>query len=140
MDADDRELAELQGNTAPAADLQSTILDLRRIVYRCELLQQGEFTDGANQSLWESVVVTYCACFTQGALAPDQIHRLAPAHRETHELLERERSRHVVGESTVIPDAICDLDLEIGALAPPYVDPAAARSLAEALIAQLLAP
>lgn len=109
-------------------DRQSVLLELRRVVYRCEILQKSELSDGDRQALWESVVV---------ALA--DIKQLDGCQRTVHELIVHERSRHVAdrGGTAVVPDGVSLADLESGCLAPPYVDPGAARSLAEDLIAEL---
>lgn len=106
----------------------AVLLELRRVVYRCELLQTTEFSDEVRQALWESVVV---------ALA--DIKLLSDCHGATQELIAHERSRHVAerGGAAVVPDGVSLADLESGCLAPPYVDPAAARALAEALIDEL---
>ncbi len=109
-------------------DRSRVLLELRRVVYRCEILQKSELSDGDRQALWESVVV---------ALA--DIKQLDGCQRAVHELIVHERSRHVAdrGGIAVVPDGVSLADLESGCLAPPYVDPDAARSLAEALIAEL---
>ncbi|MCW2800732.1 MAG: hypothetical protein JWQ70_2204 [Aeromicrobium sp.] len=128
MDADDGEVLAAEGKT----NLRGLVLELRRIVYRCELLQEDDLTDGTRQALWCGVVTTYC-----GLVSASDIHSLGPVHAQTHELLQREQVRHAVGDSTVVPDGICDLDLEAGTLCKPYVDPPAARALVEALIGRL---
>lgn len=137
MEGDDSELLAAEGESSRAADLPSVIIDLRRVIYRCELMQNDEFSDGDRQALWAGVVTSYYECFTSGVLTAEHLSPLDPIHLETHELLARERARRSIGEATVIPDGICPLDIESGALAPAYVDPDAARSLAEALIAEL---
>lgn len=107
---------------------EGVLIELRRVVFRCELLQHSTLSDEDRQSLWESVVV---------ALAG--IKQLDGCDRATHELFAVERSRHVTepGVTTVVPDGVSLEDLESGCLAPPCVDPDAARALAEALIAEL---
>lgn len=104
------------------------LLELRRVVHRCDILQRSELSDEARQTLWESVVV---------ALA--DIKQLEGCERAAHDLFALERSRHAAqpGATSVIPDGVSLEDLQSGCLAPPYVDPAAARSLAESLIEQL---
>lgn len=111
-------------------DRDAVVLELRRVVYRCELLQTTEFSDEVRQALWESVVVTLA-----------DIKQSSECQRATHELIVHERSRHVAerGGTAAVPDGVSLEDLESGCLAPPYVDPDAARALAEALIAELSA-
>ena len=113
------------------ADREGVLTELRRVIYRCELLQNSALPDGDRQALWDSVVV---------ALA--DIKQLEGCDRSQHELFELERSRHIAqpGATTVVPDGVSIEDLESGCLAPPCVDPAAARALAEALIAELSGP
>ncbi len=137
MEGDDSELLAAEGGTTPAADVSSVVLDLRRVIYRCDLLEHGEFSDGDRQALWEAVVVAYYGCFVSGVLTVEHLRRLGRIHLETHEHLAAERARHEIGDATVIPDGICTFDVEAGALAPPYVDPVAASALADALIAEL---
>jgi hypothetical protein len=112
------------------ADVRRVILDLRRVVYRCELLEHPELSDGARQSLWESVVA---------ALA--DIRQLDGCEQATHGQIVHERTRHVMlpGGGVVIPDGVSLEDVESGCLAAPCVDPAAARALAEGLIDRLQA-
>lgn len=109
-------------------DRGRVLIELRRVVYRCEILQKSELSDEVRQALWESIVV---------ALA--DIKQLDGCQRAVHELILQERSRHVVerGGVAVVPDGVSLEDLETGCLAPPYVDPDAARSLAEALVVEL---
>ncbi len=133
MEPDDGELLEAEGKSPSRGSL---VLALRRIIYRCELLASTEFSDGNRQALWESVVLSYDRCLTTGKLGA-VVDGLGAAHISTHELLTRERTRHIIAAATVIPDSICELDLQSGPLAEPYVDPAAARALAAALIAEL---
>lgn len=128
MAADDGELLAAEGKPDP----RGLILELRRIIYRCELLQEGDFTDGNRQALWCGVVTTYC-----GLITTSDVQSLGPVHSQTHERLEHECVRHTGTESLVVPDGIDDLDLEAGTLCDPYVDPPAARALAEALIEHL---
>ncbi|MDX6278610.1 MAG: hypothetical protein QOJ72_2738 [Nocardioidaceae bacterium] len=106
------------------------ILDLRRVVYRCELLQHPELSDGARQSLWESVVATLA-----------DIRQLEGCDQTTHGQIVRERTRHAAtsGGAVVIPDGVSLADVETGCLAAPCVDPTAARTLAERLIERLQA-
>ena len=137
MEGDDSELLAAEGGTAPTADASSVVLDLRRVIFRCDLLEHGEFSDSDRQALWEGVVVAYYDCFVSGVLTIDHLRRVGPVHLETHEHVAAERARHEIGASTVIPDGICPFDLEAGALAPSYVDPSATRALADALIAEL---
>lgn len=110
------------------AEREGVLIELRRVVYRCELLQNAALPDGDRQALWDSVVV---------ALA--DIKQLEGCERAEHELFELERSRHIAqpGTTSVVPDGVSIEDLESGCLAPPCVDPDAARALAEALIAEL---
>lgn len=110
------------------ADREGVLIELRRVVYRCELLQNAEFSDGDRQGLWDSIV---------DALA--DIKKLEGCDRAAHELFAVERRRHAgqPGATSVIPDGVSLEDLETGCLAPPCVDLHAARSLAEALIAEL---
>ncbi|GAA3510556.1 hypothetical protein GCM10022234_00960 [Aeromicrobium panaciterrae] len=125
MEAEDGELLAAEG---ASPSIEGIVLALRRVIYRCELLQNAEFSDGDRQALWESIVV---------ALA--DIKQLDGCNRATHDVIVHERSRHGAqpGAMSVIPDGVSLEDLETGCLAPPYVDPKAARSLAEALIEQL---
>lgn len=113
------------------ADREGVLIELRRVVYRCELLQNLALPDGDRQALWDSVVI---------ALA--DIKDLGGCDRAKHELFELERSRHISQPeaATVVPDGVSVEDLESGCLAPPCVDPDAARALAEALIAELTDP
>ena len=112
-------------------DRHGVLLELRRVVYRCEILQKSDLSDGERQALWESVVV---------ALA--DIKELNGCDRAQHELFELERSRHFAQADavTVVPEGVSIEDLESGCLAPPCVDLHSARSLAEALIAELSDP
>ncbi len=104
------------------------LIELRRVVYRCELLQNAEFSDSDRQGLWDSIV---------DALA--DIKQLEGCDRAAHDLFALERSRHAAqpGATSVIPDGVSLEDLESGCLAPPSVDPDTARTLAEALIARI---
>ncbi len=108
--------------------MDETILDLRRVIYRCELLESSDLTDGDRQSLWESVVMTLAA-----------VRQVAGCDQDTHELISGELTRHPVqvGGAVVIPDGVSLEDLETGCLAPPFVDPKAAKALAEALLERL---
>jgi hypothetical protein len=110
------------------ANRRGLILDLRRVVYRCEVLQRPALSDETRQSLWESVLV---------ALA--DIKQLNGCQQATHEQICQERSRHVAEPDlgVVIPDGVSLEDVETGCLAAPCVDPAAARILAEDLIKRL---
>lgn len=110
------------------ADRRGLILDLRRVVYRCEVLLQPTLSDETRQSLWESVLV---------ALA--DIKQLNDCQPATHQQICEERTRHVAkpGLDVVIPDGVSLEDVESGCLAAPCVDPAAARILAEDLIKRL---
>src|SRR5688572_140948 len=112
-------------------DRSRVLLELRRVVYRCEILQKSELSDEVRQALWESVVV---------ALA--DIKELNGCDRAMRDLFELERSRHIAQADapTVVPDGVSIEDLESGCLAPPCVDLKAARSLAEALIERLERP
>jgi hypothetical protein len=112
------------------ANVRGVILQLRRIVYRCELLEHDELPDGVRQSLWESVL---------SALA--DVRQLDGCQRATHEQIVIEHDRHAVQPDgrVVIPDGVSVEDVERGCLAAPCVDPSAARSLAESLIERLQA-
>ncbi|MEO6606194.1 MAG: hypothetical protein ABIN55_11315 [Aeromicrobium sp.] len=108
--------------------MDETILELRRVIYRCELLESSDLTDGDRQALWDSIVVTL-----------SDVKQLTGCDQGTHELIGAELSRHPVqpGGAVVIPDGVSLADLENGCLAPPSVDPKAARCLAESLIERL---
>ncbi len=106
--------------------MDETILDLRRVICRCELLESSDLTDGDRQVLWESVVQTLAG-----------VRQVAGCDQVTHELIGIERTRRAAHGAVVIPDGVSLADLETGCLAPPRVDPKAARSLAEALIERL---
>ena len=112
------------------SNARGIILDQRRVVYRCELLQHPELSDGARQSLWESVVATLAG-----------IRQLDGCEQATHLQIVHERTRHAAppGGAVVIPDGVSLEDVETGCLAAPCVDPAAARALAERLIERLQA-
>jgi hypothetical protein len=106
------------------------ILELRRVVYRCELLEHPELSDGARQSLWDSVVATLA-----------DIRQLDGCEQTTHGRIVHEHTRHAVlpGGGVFIPDGVSVEDVETGCLAAPCVDPTAARTLAERLIERLQA-
>jgi hypothetical protein len=112
------------------SNARGIILDLRRVVYRCELLEHPELSDGARQSLWESVVATLA-----------DIRQLDGCEQAIHGQIVHERARHTVlpGGAVVIPDGVSLEDVETGCLAAPCVNPGAARALAERLIERLQA-
>lgn len=111
------------------SDPGAVILELRRVVYRCELLEHPELSDGARQSLWDSVVATLA-----------DVRQLDGCDQVTHGQILHERARRaVVPGATLIPDGVSLDDVESGCLAAPCVDPAAARILAERLIERLQA-
>ncbi|MCW2749311.1 MAG: hypothetical protein JWR83_421 [Aeromicrobium sp.] len=110
------------------SNVRGIILDLRRVVYQCELAQHPELSDGARQSLWDSVVSTLA-----------DIRQLDGCEQATPGQIVHERQRQAAppGRSVVIPDGVSLDDVETGCLAAPCVDPAAARNLAERLIERL---
>jgi len=96
MAADGGELLAAEGKPDP----RGLILELRRIIYRCELLQEGDFTDGNRQALWCGVVTTYC-----GLITTSDIQGLGPVHSQTHERLEHECVRHTARSHSSSPMA-----------------------------------